>query len=860
MGKSETCRLLVALCLAAGLVGTTLAAGPTPAGGGALVRDAEHGLTWVADDAFVVHAGLSKGVVTSRARGERAMAAMNRAGAFGYRDWRLPTRRELEALDRGRRSGALGRATTTADAPDLTAWLARTRPDEVVLALPVRGDKLLPGFSQVVLLGTNSVRLKNQAEVVSGDVVANDAATGPTLQDGYELSLDPRASIADGRTAGDSVRIKSHATVGGDLAYNDLFNQGIVSGALITPLALPVYPLLPGFVTAVPGSSPVNVPANGTLVLPPGQYGAVTVGHGGHLELAGGAFDVASIDLGHNAQLLFSAPTEVRVAGRLISGDNAVLGPNAASTVSPHDLVIYVGGVNGGDCRLESTPEAVTLGVRNLVGLSIYAPYGTLHAGHASDLTGAFLARDVLIENQARVALDSYFFNRPPVAVDDAATVDEGGTVSVLDSGASSVLANDSDPNPGDTLTVDTTPVSGPAHGTLTLGADGTFTYTHDGSETTADSFVYHACDDSSPQLCSDASVAITVNPVNDPPVAMDDSATVGQGMTVTVLDSGATSVLANDSDAEGGTLTATVSSGPSHGTLTLAPDGTFSYDNDGNESPSDSFVYEVCDDGTPVECATATVTIAVRAPVRVTIIRFGFGDGSVTSSPAGIDCGVTCSATFAGGVPIALTATPAGTSVFGGFSGDPDCEDGVLEPDADKLCYARFDATAVPGILTVVLAGDGSGRVTSEPAGIDCPGSCSAGYPIPTRVLLAAEPDAGSVFTGWSGDPVCSLGDVAVLADTTCVATFTALPPPPPSYQLTLVFLGSGAGTVTSNPPGVLCLGSCTVSLAQGTTLTLFARPDNPGDVAWGGDCTGDSFSSDVVLDSDKTCTVSWP
>ncbi len=86
--------------------------------------------------------------------------------------------------------------------------------------------------------------------------------------------------------------------------------------------------------------------------------------------------------------------------------------------------------------------------------------------------------------------------NNPPVGSDDFGTVAEGGTVSVLVGGFSSVLDNDTDPElPFDILTVNTSPVSGPNHGALTLAVDGTFTYTHDGTENFSDSFVYEVID-----------------------------------------------------------------------------------------------------------------------------------------------------------------------------------------------------------------------------------------------------------------------------------------------------------------------------------------------------------------------------
>ena len=122
------------------------------------------------------------------------------------------------------------------------------------------------------------------------------------------------------------------------------------------------------------------------------------------------------------------------------------------------------------------------------------------------------------------------------------------GTATTLVGGASSVLANDTDADlPNDTLTVAVdTDVS---NGTLTLNADGTFSYTHDGSENLTDSFTY-IVSDADGGVTDTGTVTINVTAVNDnDPVAADDSITVNEGGTATTLVGGASSVLANDTE-----------------------------------------------------------------------------------------------------------------------------------------------------------------------------------------------------------------------------------------------------------------------------------------------------------------------
>src|SRR2546427_6889642 len=104
----------------------------------------------------------------------------------------------------------------------------------------------------------------------------------------------------------------------------------------------------------------------------------------------------------------------------------------------------------------------------------------------------------------------------------------------------------------------------GPDYGSVTLNANGTFSYSHDGSETTTDSFTYKTCDNGTtgsppvadPKCSATATVSITVTRSEEHTSDLQSHATVACRLTLAELDSTAASVLANDTDAEANTLT----------------------------------------------------------------------------------------------------------------------------------------------------------------------------------------------------------------------------------------------------------------------------------------------------------------
>jgi len=173
-------------------------------------------------------------------------------------------------------------------------------------------------------------------------------------------------------------------------------------------------------------------------------------------------------------------------------------------------------------------------------------------------------------------------------------------------------------------------------------------------------------------------------------------------------------------------------------------------------------------------------ITGAPPTSFALTITKSGAGTGTVASSPAGISCGPTCSANFDSGAVVNLTATPDSGSTFAGWSGACSGTGACsVTMDAAKSVSANFTANPGPFTLTVAKSGTGTGTVASSPAGISCGATCSASFANGTVVSLAATPDTGSTFAGWSG--ACTgTGACSVTMDAakSVSATFNSNPP----------------------------------------------------------------------------------
>ena len=191
--------------------------------------------------------------------------------------------------------------------------------------------------------------------------------------------------------------------------------------------------------------------------------------------------------------------------------------------------------------------------------------------------------------------------NDPPRTVDDIALTLEDSPITI------DVLTNDSDPD-GDPLTV--IAVSVPPNGTVVINPDRTVTYTPNPNFDGVDSFTYEVDDGQGGR--STGRVDVTVTPVNDPPVAVDDNASTPEDTSVTI------DVLTNDSDADGDALTITLVSNPANGSAAIQGTG-IAYTPDPDFNGSDTFTYTISD-GQATAPATVTIDVTVVNDVPIAV------------------------------------------------------------------------------------------------------------------------------------------------------------------------------------------------------------------------------------------------
>jgi cysteine-rich repeat protein len=259
----------------------------------------------------------------------------------------------------------------------------------------------------------------------------------------------------------------------------------------------------------------------------------------------------------------------------------------------------------------------------------------------------------------------------------------------------------------------------------------------------------------------------------------------------------------------------------------------------------------EKCDDTNTTSGDGCSSTCQLE-PFALAVARTGNGIGTVTSAPAGINCGTDCSEIYLANTVVTLTATPQASSTFngwtgGGCSGTGTC---VVTMSQSRSVTATFEAN----IISVTKSGTGTGTVSAT--GISCGIDCNEQVNTGTVVTLTAAPNGDSVFAGWTGGGCSGTGNCVVTVNqaTTVNAQFTLN-----QFTFTVARNGTGTGTVTSSPAGINCGATCSASFTANTLVTLLpASAATSNFIGWSGACTG-TGSCAVTMDAAKSVTATF-
>ena len=487
------------------------------------------------------------------------------------------------------------------------------------------------------LLADSGATFRGTTSVAAGALVV-DGVIGPVSLDGGTLGGTGRVgaitagvaggTVAPGHSPGvlhtGSIAFNGQTTYAVELAGSGAgqFDQLDVTGSVslggatltvdqtFTPGATDQFIIINNDGTDVVSGTFAGLPQGSTIIGPDGTELVVNYrgGDGNDVVLQVNAPPIANNDfyaLPGNSVLV------VPTASGLLANDND---PNATDTLQ---------------ATIVTSPQHGSLSA-NGDGSFTYTPT----AGYSGPDSFTYTASDGrLTSNTATVSLAINPAAQPPQAAPDSYSSPQDTLLTV---GVKGVLANDYSPQ-GDALTAQI--VANASKGTVSLNADGSFTYAPQAGFVGSDSFSYRARD--AHGLSSNVTTAvINVGVLNVAPVGNADTYQATEDKVLFVIGPG---VLANDTDANGDSLSSVLVNAPLHGSLTLGGDGSINYTPDPNFNGTDTFTYRALDGGKLASSPTL-VTINVAAVPDAPV---GVADSYVTPEdttlavPAGATQGV---------------------------------------------------------------------------------------------------------------------------------------------------------------------------------------------------------------------------
>jgi large repetitive protein len=513
-----------------------------------------------------------------------------------------------------------GRSTATVsvamrpinDAPTTTGLADQSDPDVSRISVPtasafndIDGDAL--GFAATGL--PPGLSIDPVTGLISGTLIAGDSRGGPNGDGNYPVivyATDPSGVTVQATfvwrvqnippVANDDMTVTNEDTA---VTYAVLSNDTDADGDVLRVTSA----------IATHGTVVINGD-NSVTFTPDADYNGVATVTYNITDSRGG---VATATLTINIVAINDRPDSVPLPNET-NQDNQAISVNVGSYFSDRD---------GDALRFTATGLPA--------GLSIDTATGTITGTidrNASQPNGGVYSATVTGTDPGGLATSRTFTwtvtNPAPTAVNDAATTNEDTAVTIAP------LVNDTDPD-GDPLRI--TAATAP-NGTVVINANGTITYTPRANFNGTDTITYTISDGNGG--FSTAVVIVTVNAVNDAPVAVNDAARTNEDTPVTVA------VLANDTDPDGDPLTVTAASA-ANGTVIVNPDGTIRYTPRANFNGTDTITYTISDGKGGTSTATVTVTVdpVNDPPVATNDVATTNEDTPVTISVLGNDTDV---------------------------------------------------------------------------------------------------------------------------------------------------------------------------------------------------------------------------
>jgi VCBS repeat-containing protein len=462
--------------------------------------------------------------------------------------------------------------------------------------------------------------------------------------------------------------------------------------------------------------------------------------------------------------------------------------------------------------------ESVQVQVTSISGGLVFDKWHFVDGNTAGD--GSFYSSDVSFcfatQNNTQRTFIAFIkvANRTPTANNDSYNATEDTTLTVP---APGVLGNDTDPDAGDSLTVAAgSPIDNVDHGTLTLNANGSFSYAPDANYCGPDSFTYKAKDSANAESNA-ATVSISVACVNDPPVAATDTASVAEDSATGVL----VDVLANDSagpaNESGQTLSLdAITQPPAHGTAVIEAGKVRYTPTEANYNGPDSFQYRVCDNGTTngaadPKCDVATVNVTVTPVNDAPVVTAGADQSgsendmiSVSATFTDVEAGDkhTCSINWGEGVPTSGTVIEPASATPGSCTGQHKyLDDNPTGTSADNYT------------VTITVTDDGTTNGSADPKSDS--DTLNVRFSNVNPVITSVTGPSGPIAAGGSASVTTNYTDVGTQDTHTCRYTWDDGSESAAS--------GSGSGTGS-------CTGTHTYGSAGVYTVGVTVTDDDTG------------------------------